>query len=170
MNFIEITLQSLERKLTQGSDSQFRSIEKQLEILKRNYNVNDFSKVVTVTVPDKVDAILLAERLKLESVIYSENGAKTTIQIKPIKKIGRPKNIVRVSWFDKVMTVSQLSKLSLKELQKTHFLKSQILKARLMTKTQLEIYIADGTLHEVNYGNKIFIERESVLKLIKFIE
>lgn len=167
MNFIEITLQSLKPKFTKSVDTQFRSVEKELEKLKRDYSINDFSKVVTVTVIDKVDAILLSERLGLEDVRYSENGVMITIQIKPVKKLGRPKNIVRVSWFDKDMTLRQVTKFTLKELQKTHFLKSQIFKAKLLTKTQLEKYIADGSLQEVNHGNKIFIDRESVLKLMK---
>lgn len=167
MNFIEITLQSLKPKFAKSADTQFRSVEKELEKLKRDYSANDFSKVITVTVIDKVDAILLSERLGLEDVKYSEDGTMTTIQIKPIKKAGRPRNIVRVSWFDKDMTLRQVTKFTLKELQKTHFLKSQILKTKLITKTQLEKYIADGSLQEVNHGNKIFIDRESVLKLMK---
>ncbi len=167
MNFIEITLQSLKPKFAKSADTQFRSVEKELEKLKRDYSVNDFSKVITVTVIDKVDAILLSERLGLEDVKYSENGAITTIQIKPVEKLGRPKNIVRVSWFDKDMTLRQVTKFTLKELQKTHLLKSQILKAKILTKTQLEKYIADGTLQVVNHGTKIFIDRESVLKLMK---
>lgn len=152
MNFIEITSQSLEWKIAKRSDSQFRSIEKKLENLNRSFNTNNLSKVIIVTVMDKADAMLLAERLKLESVGYSENGVMTTIQIELIEKSGSPKNIVRILQYDKNMTLRELTRSSLKELQKTHFLKSQILKSKIISKEQLEKYLADGTLQEVNHG------------------
>ena len=167
MNFIEITVQSLELKFAKTADVQFRSIEKELEKCKRDYNVNDFSKVITVVVTDKADAILLSERLKLKKVQYTENGVTENLQIKVIKKAGRPKNIIHLSWLDKGMSVRQFDKFTLNELQRTHFLKSEILKAKILTKTQLEKYIADGTLQVVNHGTKIFIDRESVIKLMK---
>jgi hypothetical protein len=167
MNVIEITFKSLEQRLTIDSESQFRSLEKQLEILNREYNVNDYSKVITVKVVDKADAIILSERLGLIKVHYIENGVAENLQIKVVKKPGRPRNIVRMSGVDKSMSARQLDNYLLEELQKTHLQKSQILKAKLITKAQLERYVADGTLKEVVHGTKIFIERESFIKLLK---
>jgi len=103
MNFVEITLQSLKPKFNKSADAQFRSVEKELEKLKREYHTNDTSQVTTVKVFDKDDAILLSKRLSLDYVEYSENGLKENLQIKVIKKAGRPKNIVRISWLNKNM-------------------------------------------------------------------
>lgn len=167
MSHIEISSQSFDSKFTKSFDVQFRSLEKGLEKLKRDYCVNDFSKIVIVTVDNKMDAISLAERLCLNTVLYSENGVTENLQIKVIKKVGRPKNIVRVSWVDKSMSAKQVNKFSLEELQRTHILKVQIIKSKLITKTQLEKYIAEGKLEEVSFANKIFIERESFIKLLK---
>jgi len=167
MNFVEIALQSLKPKLNKSADAQFRSVEKELEKLIRDYSTNDSSKVITVAVVDKADAILLSKRLSLDYVEYSENGLKESLQIKVIKKAGRPKNIVHISWLNKNMSPRQFKKFSMEEFKKTHVLKSQIIKSKLITNAQLKKYLAEGVLKTVISGNKTYLKRESVFNLLK---
>jgi hypothetical protein len=100
-------------------------------------------------------------------VEYSENGLKESLQIKVIKKAGRPKNIVRISWLNKNMSPRQFKKFSMEEFKKTHVLKSQIIKSKLITNAQLKKYLADGVLKTVIIGNITYLERESVFNLLK---
>lgn len=166
-NFIKITYTSLRPFFHRDSEVQFRSLEKYLEKLSRDYNVDDDTETITVLVQNKDDAIVLANKLELANVTYSEGGVLSEIKVKAPKKSGRPKNTVRVSGVEKGMTAKQFCAYSIKELQKTHVTKSQIIQAKILTKTQLDKYITDGTLSTVNITDKIFLDREAVFKLMK---
>lgn len=97
---------------------------------------------------------------------YCSDDVDIELNITTPKKLGRPKNTVYIKSLDKGMTVNQFKKHTLSELKKTHITKSQIIKAKLLTKSALEKNIANGTLKSISHSNKIFIDREEVFKLM----
>lgn len=167
-NFIEINRESFNPVFYSDEAVQFRSLEKRLESLKRDFGVTDHLKSIRVAVHDKVDAIILGNKLMLVSIVYFEGGLSSEIKLKAPRKSGRPKNIVHVNvtGVDKSMTLNQFKKYSLEELKKTHVTKSQILEKKFISKSKLEKYIADGTLQTVSFSNKIYINRNEILKLL----
>lgn len=167
MNTIEITFKSFYQSLIRDREAQFRSTEKQLEKLHRVFTVTNYLKLITVEVQDKTDAIQLAGTLGLQSITYSEAGILNEIPIKAPKKSGRLSSVVHVEGVKRGMTINSYRKYTGKELQKTHLTKSQVIKAKLLTKTQLDKNLASGKLKVVTHGNKIFIDREEVFKLMK---
>lgn len=164
--FIKIDPVSFTKSDFKNTDTNFRSLEKFLERENRSFEVDDFEKVITVQVKDEVDALRLSDNAGLSKVTYCSDKADIELNITTPKKLGRPKNTVYIKSLDKGMTVNQFKKHTLSELQKTHITKSQIIKAKLLTKSTLEKNIANGTLKGISHSNKIFIDREKVFKLM----
>jgi len=96
MKIIKITHKSLNSLLYIDTEVQFRSLEKYLEKLHRDYDIDDDTKSITVEVQDKADAIILTNKLELANVTYSEDGVTSEIKVKAPRKAGRPKNVVHV--------------------------------------------------------------------------
>ena len=164
--FIKVTESSFSLVGFKNLDTKFRSFEKFLERESRSFDVDDVGKTITINVTDEIDARRLSENADLSRVAYFSDAGEVELNIAAPKKLGRPKNTVYMKSLDKGMTVNQFKKHTLSELQKTHITKSQIIKAKLLTKTALEKNLTNGVLKAVPHSNKIFIDREEVFKLM----
>jgi len=145
----------------------FRSLEKLLEKHNRKFNCDDFEKIIEIEVSDKIDALRLSKLIGLSKVNYSVDNVTEELTVSSPKKLGRPKCSVFIETTGEKMTVKQFRKYSLEKLQKTHLTKTQILKRKILTKTQLEKYINDGTLKRLNCHNRSFISMEELFSLLR---
>lgn len=164
--FIQITTKYFSKPGYENSVTQLRRFEKYLQRTHRTYSCDDFEKVITVKVVDKLEAFKIAGEGKLTSVLYHEDGVNTELDMKPSRMRGRPRATVTINEGAKKMTLNQYKKFTLSELKKTHISKGQIIKAGLISKTKLQHFIDDGTLTTVSSGRTTFINKNELFKLI----
>ena len=162
MNVIKITPKSFRLHPSFDEATKFRSIEKQLENLNKDFEVMNHLKTISVIVSDKGDAILLASKLDLMKVEYCDNEVCIELQTKFLKKIGRPKRTVFISGQSKGMTMSQYNKhIKLDTLSKT-----EIIKRGILTKTKLNNAISSGSLNVIKTGVSEHISQKELREFL----
>ncbi|MDO8594909.1 MAG: hypothetical protein Q7R93_05390, partial [bacterium] len=118
-------------------------------------------------VRDESDALWLLDNARLKSAKYHKDGEVRDLALNFEKQKGSPRNIVQVEGIEKSMSINQFKMRPLRELEKTHLTRSQIVKAKVFTPQQLNKYIGAGILQVVRHGRKIFISRADIVRLIK---
>lgn len=164
--FIRITTNSFPKTWHEDLVAQLRSFEKYLDRTHRTYTCDDFEKIFTVKVTDKLDAIKILRECGLTHVLYHEDGVDTELNTSSFCMKERPSATVTLEGGAKKMSLNQYKKLTLGELKKTHITKGRIIKVGLISKTKLQHYIDDGTLTAVRYGRMTFIDKNELFKLI----
>lgn len=163
---IKITKDSFSESYIKTEKVYFRSLEKFLEKINRKFDYDVIKKVITVNVTDEMDARHLAEKAKLNKVEYYADDNIKELIIFAIRKPGKQKNVISLNGGNKYITPNRFQKHLLKELQITHLTKAEIIKKKILTRTQLEKFIANKTLQVVHHGNKILINRKELSELI----
>jgi len=138
----------------------WKSIESYLDKNKHIFEINDFDKIITVKVNDKVEALRLAGILSLSTVQYQSGDIKDDLEVSVPKKYGRPKNSVFTE--AEGMTLNQYKK----KLIENTFSKTDIIKRGILTKSELEKAITSNKLETVPSGRSVRINKDSLRNLL----
>jgi hypothetical protein len=168
-NSIIITEDDLAKRKVYGVPHNLRSLEKLLEKYNRKFECNDFEKTIEVEVLDKDDAVNFSTQIGLNKARYINNGKSEELIITAPSKRGRPKDSVFIGTAGQnelKMTTNQFKKYSLQEIQLTHLTKTQIIRMKILTKTQLEKYLNSGELKHKKIYNRTYIDQKDLASVI----
>lgn len=144
-----------------------RSVENQLESWDRDFDPALDGKSCTVVAKDKIDAMLLGKRLRLESVTYHDGETVEKINFAvPIKR-ARPSDMLIHTKISNGKTKDRFIKQSNAQIKAQYLSEAKIVKLKLLTRSELEGAINAGILKPVISMRGSYINRVEVVEYAK---
>lgn len=164
--YIRITLTDFSQcSLLQSKETHFRSMEKYLE--KNNYSYESDGKICVIYVDDKNDSMRLGLHFSLDKVEYFD-GSDLLPLILNIKEKSRnnPKYVIFDNEGNKI-AMRRLREQSIEEIKINCIEKREVIKKKILTKSEIEKAFTKGELSPVNFMNKCFIDRRELAKFVR---